>query len=182
MRMLMDKSATEDSISIGTILHMFGVRGFAFLLLILSLLNIVIFMIPFSSIVFGLPMIILAAQMVLGVHAPIFPAFMRRTIVRRVILNAGLERAIFGVTKIERYIRPRAIFLTHPALIRVHGLLAIMLAVMVALPIPLFNVPPAVGLAVLALGLLERDGLFVILAYAIGFGCLLLFKSLSHLA
>jgi len=39
-----------------------------------------------------------------------------------------------------------------------------------------------VGLALLAIGILERDGMFVVLAYAIGFGCLFLFKSLSHLA
>lgn len=178
----MDKASNEESITFGTILHMFGVRGFAFLLLILSLLNIVIFMIPFSSILFGLPMVILSSQMIIGFHAPIFPAFLRRRTVQRDTVKAGLERAVYGVMKIEKYIRPRATFLTHPPLIRLHGLLALMLAMMVTLPVPLFNVPPAVGLALLAIGILERDGMFVVLAYAIGFGCLFLFKSLSHLA
>ncbi len=178
----MDKAAKEESVSIGSILHLFGVRGFAFLLLMLALLNIVIFMVPFISILFGLPMVILAAQMVLGFHAPIFPAFIRRLTIQRGPLMQGLDRALYGVEKIERYIKPRFLFLTHPALTRMHGLVALIMAVMVVLPIPLFNVPPSVGLAFLAIGMLERDGIFILIAYAIGTGCLFLFKSLSHFA
>jgi hypothetical protein len=182
MRLLMDKAAHEECISVGSILHLFGVRGFAFLLLMLALLNIVSFMVPFVSVLFGLPMVILAAQMVLGFHAPIFPAFIRRRTIQRQALMQGLARALYGVEKIEHYIKPRFMFLTHPALTRLHGLLALMLAVMVTLPIPLFNVPPSVGLALLAIGMLQRDGIFIVLAYVIGFGCLALFKSLGQMA
>jgi hypothetical protein len=123
-------------------------------------------------------MVILAAQMVLGFHAPVFPAFIRRQTIQREALVKGLDRALYGVEKIERYIKPRALFLTHPALNRLHGLAALVMAVMVTLPIPLVNVPPSVGLAFLAIGMLQRDGIFILLAYVIGMGCLLLFKSL----
>ncbi len=182
MRLLMDKAAHEERVSVGSILHLFGIRGFAFLLLMLALLNVVIFMVPFISILFGLPMVILAAQMVLGFHAPIFPAFIRRQTIQREALMQGLKRALYGVEKIEHYIKPRFMFLTHPALTRIHGLLALIMAVMVTLPIPLFNVPPSLGLAFLAIGMLQRDGIFILLAYATGTGCLFLFKSLGHIA
>jgi hypothetical protein len=182
MRMLRDKAAHEQSVSVGSILHLFGVRGFAFLLLMLALLNIVIFMVPFISVLFGLPMVILAAQMVMGLHAPIFPAFIRRRVLQREALMQGLDRAIYGIEKMEHYIKPRFMFLTHPSLVRVHGLLALIMAMMVTLPIPFFNVPPSLGLACLAIGMLQRDGIFIVLAYAVGSGCLVLFKSLSHLA
>jgi hypothetical protein len=57
-----------------------------------------------------------------------------------------------------------------------------MLAVMVSLPIPLFNTPPSVGLAALAIGILQRDGLFIVAAYGIGFWCLMLYRSLGSVA
>jgi hypothetical protein len=182
MRQLMDAASHEEHITVGVILNAFGVRGFAFMLLMLSLLNIVIFMVPLISILFGLPMVILAAQMVVGLRAPVFPRFIRRQTIQREALLKGLERAIYSVEKIERYIRPRFMFLTHPRLDRVHGLLALVLAVMVTLPIPFFNMPPSLGLALLAIGMLQRDGIFIMLAYAVGVWCLWLFKSLGHFA
>lgn len=181
--MLMDKATHEESVSVGSILHLFGVRGFAFLLLMLALLNIVIFIVPFISVLFGLPMVILSVQMVLGFHAPIFPAFIRRQMIQREALVQGVGRAVYGVEKIEHYIKPRGLFLTHPKLTRLHGLVALAMSVMVILPIPLFNVPPSVGLVFLAIGMLERDGFFILLAYIIGGVCLCLFKSLlGHIA
>jgi hypothetical protein len=173
---------TGDSISIGQILNLFGVRGFAFLLLVLALLNVVIFMVPLISMLFGLPMIILAAQMVLGLRAPIFPHVILDRTIKREALMAGLGHAIFWLEKIEHYIKPRLPLLTMPELDRIHGLLALIFAVMVTIPIPLFNVPPSLGIAFLAIGMLQRDGLFILFAYAIGYWCIILFKSLGHLA
>ena len=182
IRQLIATPSDEDRVTIGYILQLFGVRGFAFLLLMLSLLNVVIFMIPFSSFLFGLPMVILSVQMVLGFKAPIFPYVIRRQTIPRAALMQGLQRALYGMEKVERYIKPRWMFLTHPSLDRVHGLLALIMAILVTLPIPLFNIPPSLGLGMLAIGMLQRDGLFIVLAYAIGVWCFLLFRSLGHLA
>ncbi len=176
----MDDAGSEESISVGRILHIFGVRGFAFLLLMLSLLNIVIFMVPMISILFGLPMVILAVQMVLGLRVPMFPDFVRHRNIPRDALVQGLSRAVYGVEKAERYISPRFLFLAGPQADRVHAVLALVLAIMVTLPIPVLNVPPSIALAFLAIGMLQRDGLFIIIAYALGIWCLWLFKSLGH--
>jgi hypothetical protein len=182
LRRLRDTAAHGDTVSVGHILHIFGMRGFAFLLLTLALLNIVIFMVPFVSLLFGLPMVILAAQMVLGVQTPIFPSALRHRTVPAAALTRGLSVAIEGLEKIERYIKPRLGFLSAPELYRVHGFVAMVLAVMVTLPIPVVNVPPSIALALLGIGMLQRDGYFVIGAYAIGWWCLVLFRSLSHIA
>jgi hypothetical protein len=182
MRRLMDEAAREPSITVGRVLNICGLRGFAFLLLILAILNVVIFMVPFLSFFLGLPMVLLATQMVLGLHAPLFPGIIRQRAVSRSTLMDGLARAIYWIEKIEHYIKPRFTFLSAAALLRVHALFALALAVLVMLPIPLVNVPPAIGICFLAIGLLQRDGLFIVLAYAVGVWCFLLFKSLGHIA
>jgi hypothetical protein len=172
----------QEHVSIGHILQVFGTRGFAFLLLMLSLLNIVIFMVPLISLLFGIPMIILAAQLVIGLPAPVFPLVVQQRTIPRDALVQGLERAMAITNKTERYIRPRLRFLSLPAIDRVHGLFALVMAIMVAIPIPLFNVPPSVALALLAVGMLEKDGVFIILAYGVGAWCLVLFESLDRVA
>ena len=48
------------SVTVGGMLKLFGVRGFAVLLMVLALFNVVIFMIPGISFLLGLPMVILA--------------------------------------------------------------------------------------------------------------------------
>jgi hypothetical protein len=180
MRRLMDGAAHEETVSIGHILQVFGVRGFAFIILMLALLNIVIFMVPFISFLFGLPIVILAVQMVLGLYTPIFPQFVRHQTIRREPLLHGLEKAVLWMTKIERYIRPRFAFLSDPRINRLHGMLALILAMLVTLPVPLFNILPSVGLISLAIGMLQRDGIFIVASYAIGGWSLMLFRSIGH--
>jgi hypothetical protein len=182
MRRLMDKAAHEETVSVGHILDTFEVRGFAFIILMLALLNIVIFMVPFISFFFGLPMVILAVQMVLGLHTPIFPEFVRRQTIRREPLLRGLEKSVLWMSKVEHYIRPRFAFLSDPRLNRLHGMLALVLAIMVTLPIPLFNIPPSIGLALLAIGMLQRDGIFIVTSYAVGGWSFMLFRSIGHFA
>jgi hypothetical protein len=53
--------------------------------------------------------------------------------------------------------------LTSPWAERAIGLFALMLAVMLALPIPLTGIPLGAALALMGIGLLERDG-FVLMA------------------
>ncbi len=170
------------ALTVGAMLHLFGVRGFAFFLFVLALMNMVIFMLPGLSILFGLPMVILAVQMVLGLRAPIFPRFIRHRTVRRDVLSRGLALGIRGMQKTEYLLRPRFLILSGPHLDRLHSMLALVLSMMVALPIPFLNLPPSLGVVVLALGLMQRDGAFIAASYVIAGWSLWLFGSLSHVA
>jgi len=142
----------------------------------------VIFMLPGLSILFGLPMVILAVQMVLGLRTPIFPRFIRHRTVRRDVLSRGLALGIRGMQKTEHLLRPRFLILSGPHLDRLHSMLALVLSMMVALPIPFLNLPPSLGVVVLALGLMQRDGAFIAASYVIAGWSLWLFGSLSHVA
>ena len=170
------------ALTVGAMLHLFGVRGFAFFLFVLALMNMVIFMLPGLSILFGLPMVILAVQMVLGLRTPIFPRFIRHRTVRRDVLSRGLALGIRGMQKTEYLLRPRFLILSGPHLDRLHSMLALVLSMMVVLPIPFLNLPPSLGVVVLALGLMQRDGAFIAASYVIAGWSLWLFGSLSHVA
>lgn len=173
----------EEALTVGQILHALGLHGILFLLLALALLNVVIFMVPGLSIFFGLPMIILAVQMVLGARAPVFPDFILMHRIEGATLQRGLVKAVEVLEKIERAVRPRFLVMTDgPWTMRAHGLVALLLGVMVAIPLPFFNLPPTFGMICLCVGLLQRDGSFLIGAYLLALWSFWLYESLHNAA
>ena len=54
------------------------------------------------------------------------------------------------------------------------GIAFVILATVMSLPIPFGNFPPGLAMALMAIGLIERDGLIIILGLAIGTGTLAL--------
>ena len=168
--------------TIGQLLQIFGVRGFAFLIFILALLNVVIFMVPGLSLLLGLPLVILTVQMVLGLHTPLFPSFVRRRTLSRALLVRGLELGIDGLSRVEHLFRPRFWLIAGGHMDRLHSLLALLMAVLMTIPVPLLNLPPSFGLIALALGIMQRDGIFIAAAYALAGWSLWLFGSLGHVA
>ena len=172
----------DGDISAEDFLSLLGVHGFVFLLLILAALNIVIFIIPGLSILFGVLMVIVAVQMLIGQDSVIVPAFLRRRRISVSALHRGLAPTSRMIGKIEKVIKPRLFFLTHPVLFRVHALLALLLALMVSIPIPFIHIPPSIGIILLSLGLVQRDGFFIIGAALFGLWSLSLYESLGRMA
>lgn len=78
------------------------------------------------------------------------------------VLRIGpwLERA-------ERLLRPRASALALPPMEYVVGFVCLLLAVVLVLPIPLGNILPALAISLMALGVLERDGLWVLAGFIV---------------
>jgi len=172
----------NEDVTIGHFLNLLGVHGFIFFLLVLSILNVVIFMIPGLSILFGVPMVILVVQMLLGISAPIFPDVICDRKIKSSLLQAGLNHAVFVVEKAEKFIRPRFLFITDSQIIWFHSLVALLLSFMVSLPVPLLNLPPTFGMIFLAMGLMQRDGVFVVLAYSLAAWSFWLYQSIGSVA
>lgn len=172
----------DESITVGQFLCFLGVHGFVFFILVLALLNVFIFMLPGLSILFGAPMVILAAQMVLGLPAPIFPNFIQKQKMKGAYLHKGMDLAAIALEKIEPGIKPRLLLLTSPGVIRLHSVVALVLAFMVAIPVPLLNLPPSFGAILLAIGLMQRDGLFILGSYLFAGWSLWLYESLGRAA
>ena len=172
----------DQDMTFGDFLKLLGVQGFVFFLLILAMLNVVIFMVPGLSILFGIPMVILVVQMLLGIRVPIFPEFICKRKMKSLVLKKGLHKGAHAVGKIEKYIRPRLLILTQQHVIWVHSLVALILAFMVALPVPFLNLPPTFGMITLCIGLMQRDGVFICIAYTLALWSFWLYQSVGTAA
>lgn len=117
---------------------------------------------PGVSGVLGAPLIFLAAQLMLG-----RPPWLPRIISDRSFARSDFEKVVTKVgpwlQKAERLMRPRLEVFAKPPAEYLIGALVLLLAVVLFLPIPLGNMLPAIAICILALGLIERDGLWVLI-------------------
>ncbi len=142
-----------ERISLGEMAEAFGDRAFGLLLLLLLLPGLL----PGMASVFGTPLLILGVQMGLGLRVPKLPGILKRQTIKRADLLRLASASSKGLGRIERYVRPRPGFFTSPLGERIIGWLTAYVAIMLILPGPGTNGPPAFGNIVMALGLIEHD-------------------------
>jgi len=79
-----------------------------------------------------------------------------------------LLRVLPSIRRVERLVGPRLIWLTTRRGEQIIGLFAFVLAVVLFLPVPFGNTLPALAIAILALAVLERDGIAAIAGTLVG--------------
>lgn len=159
LRRLADDT-TRERIAVGDLLQVLGDRAIGALLFIFAVPNILP-MPPGTSAVLGAPLVFLAAQLAFGMR-PWLPGVISRRSMSRADFHGMLRRVIPWLERAEKLLRPRISVLTLPAAEYVLGLLCLLLATVLVLPIPLGNMLPALSISLLALGLLERDGCAIV--------------------
>lgn len=117
---------------------------------------------PGVSGVLGAPLLFLAAQLMLG-RAPWLPGIIADRSFARTDFQRILEKVGPWLQKAERLMRPRLTVLSRPPLEYVVGAICLILSIVLFLPIPLGNMLPAIAICILALGLIQRDGLWIIM-------------------
>jgi hypothetical protein len=161
-------SHSEPRISLGALRDALGDRGFGVLLFIFALPNLVPVNIPLLSAVLGLPLVLLAAQLTYGRHKPWFPRWLtRQSFPREGFANVVL-RSLPYLEGAERLLRPRLTVLLSWTGERLIGLAILILALVLALPIPFANWLPACAIAIIGLAIVEKDGLAVLVGLAVG--------------
>ena len=142
-----------ERISLGEMAHAFGDRAFG----ILSLLLLLPGLLPGMASVFGTPLLILGIQMGLGYRVPKLPGILARQTIKRSDLLRLASASSKGLKRVEKYVKPRPGFFLGPLGERIIGWLTAYVAIMLILPGPGTNGPPAFGNIVMALGLIEHD-------------------------
>jgi hypothetical protein len=140
-------------------------RAWGGLLLIFAAIN-VLPLPPGTSVFFAIPLLIVSAQMVVGRTSPWFPARIDRHGVTKLLLRRLIDKIHWVELRVDRFFKPRLPGLTGPAAARVVGAACFLLALLAAIPIPLFHVAPAAAIVLFGLGLIYRDGALIILAGA----------------
>jgi hypothetical protein len=163
LRRVVHANATER-VTLGEVVQGFGHRAFGLLMLLLGLpMALPVSAIPGVSTLFGVPLILVAAQLALGWSSPRLPRVLAERGVPRASMARILARAEPWLRKAERVTRPRLPWLSSWLAERLVAALCVVLAAVMALPIVGGNQPPGIAISLFAVGLLERDGIFVLL-------------------
>ena len=144
-------------------------RGFGIILFIFAApMGLPIPVPPGLNVILAIPLLFLTFQQMTGAHRPWFPDWvLRREISRQKIIHA-LNAVIPWIEKFEYLIRPRLEFMTRGLSSRLIGLAGFYMALAVCVPVPLTNTVPSFGIAMMAIGVLMRDGLAVLVGLAVG--------------
>lgn len=138
-------------------------RAWGGLLLIFAAIN-VLPLPPGTSMFFAVPLLIVSAQMIIGRESPWFPARLDRRGVSRQLLARLVDKINWAEVRVERIFKPRLPGLTGAIAARFIGLVCFLLALLAAIPIPLFHVAPAAAIILFGLALIYRDGALVVVA------------------
>lgn len=174
----------DGEITIQEVMRLLGDRAFGLAILVFSLPNsLPIPSPPGFSAVTGIPIILIALQLLAGRSTPWLPPRIRKYSFSRSKFAYFLTKALPYIRKVERLLHPRLAFMHSWAGERAVGLAFVILAVVLSLPIPFGNFLPGLAMSVIALGLLERDGALMLAGMAGGaLAVLLIFTVLDVLA
>ncbi len=147
--------------TLGELSDAFGEKGFGMLLLLLAFPAALPIPAPGYATPFGIMMIVLGSQMLRGYKTPQLPEKMRNRTLKYSLLDFSLKNGASLFRFVEYFVRPR---LENQVsnLYRMMGLIIIIMAAFMTLPIPLTNTAPSFVIFVMAASLLEKDGLSLI--------------------
>jgi hypothetical protein len=154
--------------AVGDIVDRFGQSGFGFVILLLALPALIPIPGPFGF-VFGSCLALVSLQVLAGSQKLWLPNRVRAYVIDGGRLSSGIMHAADWLRWTERWVSPRR----GPEWVVRHlrpvvGLPVLILALIVAIPIPFGNIVPCLALMLLALGLIAEDGLALVAGLGTG--------------
>lgn len=152
------------------ILDAFHERGFGFILLILALpMALPVPVPPGVNVLLATPLLLLTAQQMLGRRTIWLPASIKAKTIKAASLQTIIAKSLPWMRRLEFFSRPRLGFITQGMFSHLIGAAGLIMALAICVPFPLTNTVPSLGIALMALGVIMRDGLAVLAGMAIGF-------------
>jgi len=166
----MAQSLTGEKITLREIIGDIGEQGLLLICIFLMIPFVFPVSIPGVSTVFS-SVVILAGIGVMLNRVPWLPNFvLNREFSTEMIVNA-LNRGAKLISRIDTFIHPRLPILTeNVAITRIHGVAIILAGLLLVLPlsfIPFSNTLPAFAVVFFSAGLIQRDGVFILLGYVV---------------
>ena len=169
-----DAGAGDDGVKVSGIVDRLDERAFGLLILLLTIPCLAPGL-PGAQII-AIGIFLLALQVVLGRREPWLPGWFMRAQVKKSWISSIAGFADKRLRWTEQLARPRLRFLTTGLGERIAALIMVLAAITVMLPIT--NTIPSVALTLLSLGLIQRDGLFILAGAAVALGWITLLSAL----
>lgn len=179
----------KERITLNDLAHALQDRASSALMLVFAAPNILPWPVPGISVLLGIPLMFLAIQFMRGVYKPWLPSWLGRRSMAHEDFQDMMQRLLPWLARLERALRPRLLVLTSPLGERLLGGVCLVLSIVLFLPLPLGNVLPGLALTCLTIGMLERDGLIIVVGLVlaisglvfIGFALYAVIKMLVYL-
>ena len=146
--------------------------------------NLVPAIVPFGNAVFGIPIIVFAFQLMLGLRRLYLPKRLGNISMETQTFRAAAIRISRALAWFERLLKPRLPVFSGLVADRIIGAICIVFAVLTSQPIPFSHNLPALGLTLIGLGIIESDGLAILIGLIVGFlgllALVLLIAGLAH--
>ncbi|WP_223159335.1 exopolysaccharide biosynthesis protein [Vibrio sp. Y2-5] len=157
------KSHPDQYLTIGELLELLRRRSYGALLIMLSLAGLI----PGISFFAAVADFLLGLQIALGFHAPRLPHIIQKQRIHREKTLRFTQEVMPWLERIEEYVKPRWEPLSSVNARRVIGVIICVLAAIAILPLPFINFLPNFAIICLALGIIERDGLCLLIGSVI---------------
>lgn len=158
-----------ERMSVRELMDTLGDRSFGWCVIVFALLNLVPLPIG-ANMITSLPLILVTAQMTLGMERVRLPeAVMNRTFRRRSFQKLVLRLGPL-MRPLERMTAPRLPMMFSPVHERLLGVFLLVVSLTLFLPVPVSTWLLAISLLISGIGLVERDGLITLAGVV--FGCL----------
>jgi hypothetical protein len=156
------------------IVNSIGGSSFGTSLAFFAIPEVVPIPIPGLAAIVVIPTAVISAQMAAGHQQIKLPKFILKKTVPRKALAAAIHAILPFLEKAEKVSKPRWKWATTPLAKRLLGIFIFILALSIAFPMPGFNMPQAISTFIIALGLVENDGILVVAGVLAGFASLAL--------
>lgn len=158
---------TDDNIKIGILLKSIDTGGFALMILIFGLLLVIPTPPPIPTIA-GIIIMFFSFQMSIGLQEVWLPKFITEKSIQRKTLAIIVEKSSIYLYKLERFTRRRLTFINSIVAERIIGIIIFFLAAITLTPIIFANSVPGTAIILISFGLLNKDGLIVIIGFIVG--------------
>lgn len=157
-----------EFISFGEIIENLKDKGLALLIAIIALpISIPVPTPPGFTTLFGVPLCILTAQLVYRLDHPWLPKWLRDKQIKTSTFQSFVDKSEPYFYKLSRFLKPRYGQYISPSSERVMGVLSLLCAICISLPILFANAIPSLAILTMALAILYKDGLAAIVGMII---------------
>lgn len=157
------------SIQLGTLIDALHERGFGILIFLFALpMAIPLPVPPGVNLLFSTPLLFLTFQQIYGAEKPWLPQAMRNRTLKKTSLSKTIDTATPWLDRLTYLVKPRLGSMTRGVTSNLIGLFGFFFALCICIPIPMTNTVPSMAVAIMAIGVLMRDGLAVIAGMIMG--------------